>query len=723
MGTQATLGAVYYHDVDAVVDYQLMVGGPGLWDINSGCGRRAYATGYCDVDAARACGSDADCADLSTRSRCSKPGPIPLAWLYEQVVNHVHATQACDVSAANDSTPPLAAFDESGFAFVAGDWDFDHPIDFQMDLWGRDGDHRWAMADAMRVFNSIASAAGHEKRWHTTPNSNHCAAIGNGRALQLLVAGMGLENDPAPPPPPPNRPPAGIGSLADLALAPAATATVDLSDKFEDEGALTFAAASSAPAVASASIGGAALRVRAGAAGVASITVTATDGAGLSAQLSFQVSVGWLASLPSAPAIAREGAVARLALTLNRPAESALALPWRVGSDASAATSDADAADVGRHSGTAIVAAGDAETSIEIPIIDDNAIEPAREYLSVRLLPPPSGAAYASEAEPALIEIQEGVCDRTPAVREALRGARPCWTPTAANLAQTAQLDLRNRGLASLRSRDLLGLSGLQVLRLQGNELSSLPAGLFEGVGRLREVDLRGNPGAPFALEMRLVRIDASEPSAAGPADIAARTPTGAPFAMRARLAIEGAALAIKAALVPAGSVVGPSLRASPMRERGARLALAHPPAVPATVCGSAQRGRYPCFQGIATRAGPPLVLFAQPPLAVASPPSIALAANGARASLPLAQLFEGLGEEAVTFEATSDAPELVSVRVESGTLVLTANAYGFGGAATVTVTAMNWAGQAASANLGVTVAFAPRPLPRSWRKLVPDAS
>ena len=193
MGTQATLGAVYWHDVDPVVDYQLMVGGPALWDVNSGCGRRIHSSGYCDLDARQACRSDAQCAPLSPRSRCTLPGPIPLAWLYEQVVNHVHATQACAVSAAADGGADVhAPFDESSFAFTAGDWDFDHPIDFQMDVWGPQGDGKWGMGDAMRVFHSITSAAGHEKRWNTTRDSGHCAAIGDGRALRLLMSGMNL---------------------------------------------------------------------------------------------------------------------------------------------------------------------------------------------------------------------------------------------------------------------------------------------------------------------------------------------------------------------------------------------------------------------------------------------------------------------------------------------------------------------------------------------------
>lgn len=209
MGTQATLGAVYWYDVDSLVDYQLMVGGPGLWDINAGCGRRRYTAGYCDLDASRACGCDTDCDDLSARSRCVTPGPIPLASLYESVVNHVHETRACKVSQASASTPVYAPFDESGFGFTTGDWDFDHPIDFQMDLWGSDGDSRWAMGDAMHVFNSITSASGHPKRWNTTKDSNHCAAIRNGKALELVRAGMNLGQSP----PPPNRPPEPFANL------------------------------------------------------------------------------------------------------------------------------------------------------------------------------------------------------------------------------------------------------------------------------------------------------------------------------------------------------------------------------------------------------------------------------------------------------------------------------------------------------------------------------
>ena len=201
MGTQATLGATYWHEVDEVVDYQLMVGGPGLWDINAGCGLRRYPSGFCDLDARRACSSDADCRHLSERSQCNRPSPIPMAWMYESVVNHVHATQACNLMAADSSSGAYGPFDESSLAFAQGDWDFNLNIDFQMDIWAPQdfannsigGDENWGMGQAMRVFNSIRSAAGLEKNWRTTADASHCEAMAKGdQALQLLMAGMNL---------------------------------------------------------------------------------------------------------------------------------------------------------------------------------------------------------------------------------------------------------------------------------------------------------------------------------------------------------------------------------------------------------------------------------------------------------------------------------------------------------------------------------------------------
>ena len=694
MGTQATLGAVYWHGVDEVVDHQLMVGGPGLWDINAGCGRRTYATGFCDLDATRACASHADCSSLSSRSRCKTPGTIPLAWLYEQVVNHVHATQACNISAPAGSL--VTAFDESSFGFTTGDWDFDHPIDFQMDVWGSDGDERWAMGHAMRVFDSIGAAAGHAKRWHATQDSGHCAAIGNGQALRILQTDLLAAS---------NQAPRATGSFDALNLAVSEQADAPLAGKFEDNGALFYSAQSSVPSVATARIVGDRVRVLGVASGTTTVSVTATDLGGLTARLGLEVTVGAVSPSPvlsfatsSVSVSVSEGGSARLAVSLSRPLDAALSVRWRAGPDADPATADAAENDIGASAGAITFAVGEVEAFVEIPILDDDDIEPAREFTAVRLLPTETDVVV--DVNVSTIAIQEGVCDRTAALRDALRNGQPCATPTPATLARRQILDLQHRAIAALRAEDLLGLTGLQVLRLQGNQLSELPAGLFKGIATLAELDLRDNPGTPFVLVARLTRTDAA-PWASAPAEVAVSVAHGAPFSMRMRLAAESASLALEAVSLPAGQIAAAPIRVSSVGAGAARLEVIEGTAVPARTCRGAGDSRYPCFQGLAVRSGPPLVLFEPPPRTVEAAFDGLRMANGDRESVPLAQLF--VPDDTLTYTAVSDDAELVRVSIAAGRVLLEADANA-DGAATVTVTATDAVGRRAFVSFEVSV-------------------
>ena len=162
-------------------------------------------------------------------------------------------------------------------------------------------------------------------------------------------------------------------------------------------------------------------------------------------------------------------------------------------SDGDLSTVDADGEDHGGSDGTLALAAGETEAFIEVPILDDEDIEPAREHLRVRLLAPATEADWALGLATAAVVIQEGVCDRTPEVRDALRGLRECWVPSAGDLAGRGYLNLGRQGIASLRERDLLGLAGLRVLHLHGNRLAELPGGLFAGLGSLQRLRLDGN--------------------------------------------------------------------------------------------------------------------------------------------------------------------------------------------------------------------------------------
>ena len=112
------------------------------------------------------------------------------------------------------------------------------------------------------------------------------------------------------------------------------------------------------------------------------------------------------------------------------------------------------------------------------------------------------GSGSASDSFEILVAATD-VCSRTLAVRDAILGAVPgtrdCADLTPVQLAAITTLNIANRGLASLRTGDLDGLTGLMTLSLRGNTLNALPADLFSPLTALTALDLGGNPGAPFS--------------------------------------------------------------------------------------------------------------------------------------------------------------------------------------------------------------------------------
>ena len=99
---------------------------PFFWDINRACGVGAYDHGYCSLDGVTRCANDVDCpgADVDNNSFCRYPKSIEQGeeWLYESVINHVYATQNCQIlqSSANPDAPRDPAFDEGSFGFAPG---------------------------------------------------------------------------------------------------------------------------------------------------------------------------------------------------------------------------------------------------------------------------------------------------------------------------------------------------------------------------------------------------------------------------------------------------------------------------------------------------------------------------------------------------------------------------------------------------------------------------
>jgi len=196
MGTNATFGPVLWHGLDPIIDYQLFVGGPNMWDLNAQCGRRHYAKGYCDLDGVTTCASDQDCRAVGENGHCTRPSNYTtIDKLFEDMPNHVHATDACDIRVSDESTAPYPPFDESSMGFThPADWNIDHRVDFLVNVGGKQaatfeegigGDEYWGLGNFPFVYNKIQPAE--NKHWYFYPDSHHCGALDSDSAEALDV--------------------------------------------------------------------------------------------------------------------------------------------------------------------------------------------------------------------------------------------------------------------------------------------------------------------------------------------------------------------------------------------------------------------------------------------------------------------------------------------------------------------------------------------------------
>ena len=90
----------------------------------------------------------------------------------------------------------------------------------------------------------------------------------------------------------------------------------------------------------------------------------------------------------------------------------------------------------------------------------------------------------------------QGICDRTPQVREKLveiTRASGCGQVTRAHLASIRELDLAESGITELQQHDFSGLNFLNWLRLNKNALTELPQGIFSGLNSLEILSLQDN--------------------------------------------------------------------------------------------------------------------------------------------------------------------------------------------------------------------------------------
>ena len=497
---------------------------------------------------------------------------------------------------------------------------------------------------------------------------------------------------------PGNRAPVALAALEDRTLILGDALAINLSGAFRDpEGdALAYSAQSLRPSVLEATVSGAELRLRAVGVGLATVYVYARDPSGLVGSQTLRARVVDRVSLSADDAEAPEGGAARLAVRLSPARSTSTRIVWSLAPAAAAATADAD--DLAETSGEATIPAGETRIEIAVAIADDDEIEPAREWFEVSVSASDGCCGPAARAR---VTVLEGVCDRTPAVRDALRGLASCDAPTPAMLAAVERLELSGAGAGSLRAGDFAGLSGLRTLLLDGNGLWTLPDGLFAGLDALGELSLQGNPGAPFALAVELARTDA-DAWAPGPATVQAQFALGAPFALRSELSAQPTAAGLPETVgIDAGATFGAPFTVASTSTSTLRL-VAGPAPLPTARCGEA-----PCFRGVEAAPGEALTLYRRPPRAQPAPTPEPLR-DGDDLRLALGSLIRpGDGDPAgLRWRASSSDESVAMARVVGGRLVVTPAPGGEGAARIVLAVVDGETGLSATLRFDVQVEF-----------------
>lgn len=178
-GTIATFGPHAWWGLDSILDYQMLIGGPPLWDVNVGCGRDHVAAGHCDLDVSPCTGNpnsdygndDPACDSPGTTNQCRVP--TVMAELpdgsseFDHAINYIHATTACAPAATRD--PSL---DASSLGSTVTDWSFRGPVDFVSQEGAPQppqSDQGMGEGHAMYVFTAIQT----EKRWIDDDGHHH----------------------------------------------------------------------------------------------------------------------------------------------------------------------------------------------------------------------------------------------------------------------------------------------------------------------------------------------------------------------------------------------------------------------------------------------------------------------------------------------------------------------------------------------------------------------
>ena len=277
-----------------------------------------------------------------------------------------------------------------------------------------------------------------------------------------------------PEPPQPNRAPVAQGSIPAQTVPVGEAVLVSVASAFTDPDgdALTYSGVSSAPGVASVAVSGANVTVTGVSAGIATVTVMASDPGGLSAQQAFQVTVAAQAGVCERTPQIRDGIVEATGASNCR------------------SVTVADLAAIRSLSFTRVgltsLRQGDLDglTALEVLGFHDNPLVSLPEGLFVGL----ESLAWLTLSQNGLTSISNNTFSGLTALKGIyLADNQLTSLPDGvfADLTNLFELVLSNNELTSLQPNVFSGLSSVRNLSLSGNRLASLGEGTFSGLDRL----------------------------------------------------------------------------------------------------------------------------------------------------------------------------------------------------------------------------------------------
>lgn len=164
--------------------------------------------------------------------------------------------------------------------------------------------------------------------------------------------------------------------------------------------------------------------------------------------------------------------------------------------------------------------------------------------------------------------------------------------------------------LRELPSGLFSGLSGLEGLRLNANQLSALPPGTFVGLTALTRLYLCYNPGTPFPLPLILKRTDADDLASPSPATMRVHLATGAPFDMSVAISAPDATLSQSVVTVAKGDSTSSAFAVTRKSDHSGTVvvSVAEVPETPPVSCNGPRRKD--TYLGLHVMLGDPITLF-----------------------------------------------------------------------------------------------------------------